>query len=409
MDSRLIKGLGGLLFRRLFIISVIVGFLSIVGFRLYQELGSVQAGDGAPGAGGGRAGGGGGGAPALLVETAIVETRQFKSNLEVMGELRPVASVEVMSRISGRLEQVLVDRGQSVRKGQLLVVVEDSDIQQQISRSEAAIEVARAAQAREKARYDNLRVQLERYRKLHHEGLVSTQDLEDIESRARVAQSEVALQEAQVSQAEAALREMNIQQSQTRIYSPLDGIVGTRYLDPGALVSPSVAIVSVLDLSRVKTVVPISGTAFQRMRPGLPAEIVAEAYPDRVLRGSVTRISPFLDPETRSAEVEIEIPNVGGILKPGMFAQVIIDASVSRESLSVPRSALLTRGADKGVYILSDDQATVFQTIEIGRIQGDSVEVLSGLQEGATIVATGAQNLNDGDPVKFSGRDRRRQ
>lgn len=380
--------------RKLFFILVVGAFFSLLGFRLYQELASKPAAAADRGAGmmGMRA--------AMLVDTATAEKRLFETRLEVLGELRPRASVDVMSRVSGRLQQVLVERGDPVRKDQLLAVVDDVEVQQQIQRAEAAIAVARAGVTREEATYQNLKIQTDRFRKLHQESLISTQELEDLESRLRVAAAQLELARAQVEQAAAALRELKIQQEQTRVYSPLEGFVGTRYLDPGALVNPSTPIVSVLDLSRVKTVVPVSEGVIQQIRVGLPAIIHVDAYPDQTYRGSITRISPFLNPETRTAEVEIEIGNPGRVLKPGMFARVSIDATVSSSALSIPRSALITRGNEQGVFLLDDQNRTVFRPIQIGRIKGEHVEVLSGLQEGDRMVSSGAQNLNEGDRVR---------
>ncbi len=336
----------------------------------------------------------------MLVNTAQVEPHRFETTLEVLGGLRPQAEVEVMSRISGRLQQVLVNRGEAVREGKLLAVVDDVDLQQQILRAEAAIAVARAGVNREEATYKNLLLQVKRYQDLHEQALISTQELEDLEGRLSVAEAQRELAKAQVQQAEASLHELDIQQEQTRIYSPLDGFVGTRHLDPGALVSPSVSILTVLNVNRVKTVVPVVESAIQRVRVGLPDEIVVDAYPDQVYQGTVTRITPFLNPETRSADVEIEIANPNQALKPGMFARVKIDARMTRDALSIPRSALLTRGIQKGVYVLTEDMVTVFQPIGIGQIKGDVVEVLVGLEEGVEVVSAGAQNLNEGDRVR---------
>ncbi|MBI4456438.1 MAG: efflux RND transporter periplasmic adaptor subunit [Acidobacteria bacterium] len=385
------------MFRKLVLILIAGVFVSLLGFRLYQEWSE----DDRVGANTRVAARPGGGSPSLLVETATVQPHIFESKLEVMGELKPQAAVEVMSRISGRLQQVLVDRGQSVHMGELLAVVEDADLQQQIRRAQAAIAVAHAAESRETATYENLQAQLQRYRKLHEESLISIQDLQDLESRSRVAHSQVELAAAQVEQAEASLHELKIQQEQTRIYSPLSGAVGTRYLEPGALVSPGVAILSILNLDRVKTVVPVIESSLHAVRRGQPAEVVVDADPSRIYRGTVTRISPFLNPETRSADIEIEIPNVEWRLKPGMFARVRIDVNVSQQALAIPRSALLTRGSEKGVYLLSERMAAVFQPIQTGQIQGDFVEVLSGLETNTRIITTGAQNVNEGDQVRL--------
>lgn len=374
--------------KRLVILLILGVLLVWVGLRLYREL-SVESMDAE------RVG------PALLVETATVQPQSFETNLDLLGELRPQAVVEVMSRISGRLREVLVDRGDPVKKDRLLAVVDDVDLLQQIHRAEAAVSVATAAVSREEASFENLKIQVARYRKLYNEDLVSTQDLEDLVSRMRVSQAQLDLVRAQVRQAEASLSELKIQHSQTRIYSPLDGFVRVRHLEPGALVNPSVPIVSVLKLQRVKTLVPVTESGISRIRVGLPAEIIVDVYPDRVYQGTITRISPYLNPETRSADVEIEIANRDGTLKPGMFAHVKIDAKISETALSIPRSALLMRGTQQGVYFLTPERTTVFRQIEIGRIEGDVVEVLGGLQKGDEVISTGAQNLNEGDEVRM--------
>ncbi len=381
--------------KKIILFLVVAALLGLVGIRLYEELGSASAANGGP------AGGPGARMPraAMLVETAEVRPHVFTSSLDAIGELVPRASVDVMSRVSGRLKEVMVERGDPVSRGQLLAVVDDEDLLQQIRRAEAAIAVARASVQREQASMENLQLQVQRYQKLYQENLLSLQDLQDLESRLRVSVAQVQLAQAQVDQAEASLRELRIQQEQTRIYSPLDGFVGVRYLDPGALVNASVPIVSVVDVSRVKTVVPVPEGDLSRVSPGLSAQIRVDAYPDRVYRGVVTRISPVLNPATRTADIEIEVPNETGVLKPGMFARVSLKADAARPALAIPRAALLTRGEQKGVFLLENNTTTRFRQIEIGRIQGDMVEVVSGLEEGVRVVTSGAQKLNDGDMV----------
>ncbi len=381
--------------RKIFFAVLGLALFALLGLRLYQEFSATSE------AGSNPAGGPGAGRATMLVDTALVESRPFETSLDIVGELKAAASVEVMSRISGRLSAVNVYRGDTVRRGQELAVLEDDDLRQQIRRSEASVLVARAAAKREEATVDNLRLQLNRLERLHDEELVSVQDLQDLQSRVRVAESQLELAQAQIQQAEAALHELTVQREQTRIYSPLDGVVGDRYLEPGSVVNPSVPIVSVISLDRVKTVVPVPERTLLSLRVGLPSSIGVDAVPGRSYRGSITRLSPFLNPQTRTADVEIEIPNPEQTLKPGMFARVHIDVNTSQESLSVPRSALLTRGDQKGVYLLTPDLRTVFQPVAAGRVQGNFVEILEGLAVGTRVVTTGAQSLNEGDTVKI--------
>ena len=147
--------------------------------------------------------------------------------------------------------------------------------------------------------------------------------------------------------------------------------------------------------------VPVSESGISSIRVGLPARVVVDVYPDRVYQGTVTRISPFLNPETRSADVEIEIMNRDGMLKPGMFAHARIDAKISETALSIPRSALLTRGEQHGVYFLTPGTD---RGVSGDRDRGASWAMwwrfLAGLYDGAEVVASGAQNLNEGDAVR---------
>ena len=381
--------------KKLFLPLILLIILGLVGFRLYQKLGSADPAAAGPGPGmmGQRA--------SMLVETAAAQPRLFDSKLEAVGELQPHAAVDVMSRISGRLKEVRVQRGDPVSKGDLLAVVDDEDLRQQISRAEAAIAIARAGVSREQATYDNLVIQVERYQALHSEQLISNQDLQNIESQLRASKAQLELAKAQVQQADASLSELKVQQDQTRVYSPLTGFVGTRYLDPGALVSASVPIVRVLDVSQVKTIVPVTERMINKVHVGMQAEISVDGAPGQEYGGRVKRISPFLDPDTRSADVEIEIANNRKDLKPGMFARVIIAAGAPTKALAIPRDALLTRGDEKGVFLLTSEQTTEYRRIEIGRIQGNFVEVLDGLGEGTQVVTSGAQKLNEGDKVRI--------
>lgn len=373
---------------------MLLAVLVLIGFRLHSELEPSNASSPAANGRSGR--------PAMLVGTAEARPHLFVSNLERLGELAPLASVDVMSRVSGRLQEVLVERGDPVRMGQLLAVVEDDDLLRQIRRAEAAIAVTRASVSREVATYENLAVQVNRYKKLHAESLISIQELQDLESRLRVSAAQVELAKAQVDQTEASLSELKLQHEQTRVFSPLDGFVSTRFLYPGALVSPSVAIVRVIDDSRVKTLVPVTEDILSEVHVGLQADVKVDAFQNQGYRGQITRISPFLDPETRTADVEIEIDNPSQELKPGMFARVSIEARKPKPSLAIDRSALLTRGSLQGVFLLDEELITHFVPITVGRMQDDFVEVLEGLSEGTRVVTSGAQKLNEGDKVTIS-------
>lgn len=378
--------------KRLVFIAIAIGTLALLAFRITEALKSKEQA-GAPRSGGMR--------PAVVVKTAKVEMAPFEEAVELTGELRALAQVAVAPKISGRLSEVLVDNGDFVKKGQLLARIDDQEIEQQVSRAQASLRVAEARLKQDKANLENLRSQLRRSERLYADQLVSLQDLEDLRSQVQAGEAGLELGEAQINQARADLRELEIQLEQTRLHAPMSGYVGDRTLHPGALVTPSSSIVSVLDLSRLKTIVAAPEQHLRKLRVGLPSRVAVDAYPTESFTGFITRISPLLDPDTRAAEVEIIIPNRQSMLKAGMFVRAAVVIR-NVESLAIPRESLVTRESQQGVFVIVDGKAH-YLPVQIGVSQQGRIQVLEGIEPGREVVAAGSQFLNEGDAVRLAG------
>lgn len=396
--------------KKIVLVAVGLALAILVGYRVVQALkkdtpgtsGSAGASAGArPGGGGGGGGGrlGSGPRPTLTVTTAPVSRGMMKESILLLGDLLPAAQVAVMPKIGGRLQRLLVDRGDFVARGALIAQVEDQELQQQLQRAEATLGVARATLQQRRSELANFESQLARTRRLYDEKLISTQDLEEVQSRVRTGEAQRDLAEAQIQQAQASINELKINIANARILSPLSGFVAEKHVDRGAMLSPSTAIVTVLDLSSMKTVVNVTEKDIPKIRNGLGAQIEVDAYPGRSFRGRVNRISPMLDPATRTVPIEILVPNDAGILKSGMFARVELSLNRQIEALVIPRDALVTRGTRQGVFVARQGKVE-FVELEAGLMQQDKVQVLSGLAEGDLVVARGAQSLSPGDSVK---------
>jgi RND family efflux transporter MFP subunit len=376
--------------RRLVLIVIVIVTLALLAFRVTQALKNKQEAA-APRPGGMR--------QAVVVKTATAQRIPFEEAVELTGELRPLAQVAVAPKVSGRLSEVPVDNGDYVQKGQLLARIDDQELEQQVSRARASLRVAEAGLKQDKANLENLKSQLRRTERLYADQLVSLQSLEDLRSQVKAGEAGLELGEAQINQARAALNELEIQVAQTRLYAPMSGYVGDRNLYPGALVTPSSSILSVLDLSRLKTIVAAPEVQLRRLHIGLPARVSVDAYPNESFSGTISRISPLLDPATRTAEVEIIIPNRQSLLKAGMFVRVtVVIQNVT--SLAVPREALVTRESQQGVFVIADGKAH-YLPVEIGISQRGHIQILSGIEAGREVVAAGAQFLNEGDPVRL--------
>ncbi|MGH9324430.1 MAG: efflux RND transporter periplasmic adaptor subunit [Vicinamibacteria bacterium] len=379
--------------RRIFWIAAL-SLGGFVVFRLYQELGGAEAGAGPGGLGGDPA------SLAQLVEATLPERSTLRERVSLIGSLRAKQRVDITPRVGGRLLELRVDRGDRVRAGQIVARIDDEELRQQVRRADAAQQVARASLAQREAELDNREMELERYSDLSADGVVSTQQLETARTNVQVTRAQMNLAEAQVLQADAELEELRIRLGQTEITSPLSGIVATRYVDAGAFLSSATPILLILDLSTMLTVVNVPERDINKMGVGTTARVTVDALAGEEFVGRVVRISPILDPQTRTAPVEIELENAGEHLKAEMFARVDLDLQTEREALLVPRDALVYRNDRQGVFIV-DAMTARFQPVVTGLTDGDRVEILEGVTEQDTVVTRGANLLQNGDEIQI--------
>ncbi len=374
------------------IILAAVTLLGLLGFRVFQAVNSEA-----------ETGKGRGGTRVQTVEVGSVTRGAMEEKVTLTGPLKAKEEVEVNPKVSGRIVQIKVDTGQAVERGALLAVIEDAEIEQQVQRSKASIDVNDATISQREAELSNALAELNRKKQLMEMGLISHQEFETVETRYKVAQSQLELARAQRRATAAEERELTIRHGQTRVYSPINGIISVRHVDQGAMVSPTNPIVTVVNVSTMVLEANASEKDIARIRAGSQATVIVDSLPGQQYPGRVMRISPVLDPQTRNGSVEIEIANKGGALKGEMFARVELDLGTARETLFIPRDALVYRGDQPGVFTLEAETAR-FRPVETGLTQENRVEVTNGLKEGDTVVTGGANVIKDGDQVKVTNR-----
>jgi RND family efflux transporter MFP subunit len=338
----------------------------------------------------------------VTVDVIEARTGSVREELLLTGSLKSKEMVDVTAKATGRVEKLYFQVGDPVDVGALVAELEDDELQQQVNRAEATIEVSRASLSQREAERDNANAELKRSEMLLKEELIAPQDYEATRTSFAVFNAQVALARAQMEQAEAELRELRIRLAQTKVYSPMAGIVATRNVDEGALVSPSTPILRIVKLSTMVTQANVPERSLGRLRVGNEATVQVDAIPGREFRGRIARIAPVLDAATRTAYVEIDIPNPDAVLKAEMFARVRLDLGTTREATLIPREGLVYRGTQPGVYVIEGDRPT-FRAIETGlTVEGD-VEVLANLEPGARIAGRGASMIQEGDRVVLSG------
>ena len=407
--------------RKIVVIAIVV---AVVGGAWYflsrgnDAAAAEQGQGGAPGANGGRGGRGnaqggggfpggpgGGGMPRvpMTVELGTAKRGNVSAHLTVVGNLIGLQTVAIAPRTGGRLLSVNVQLGDRVRRGQILAKVEDREIVEQVRAAEASQEVAKATIRQREADLNVAKLNFERSKNLFQRQLLAKQALDDAESRYLAAVAQLDLSTAQLSANAARLEELKINLQHTSVASPVDGYVASRTVDAGAMVNTNTSIASVVDISRLRLVVNVVEKDLRMVSVGDVAEVEVDAYPGEKFHGKIARVAPVLDPATRTAAMEVEIPNSDNKLKPGMYARINLTVEEKKNTLVAPKNAVIDFESKRGVWMPNEDNRARFVPVKLGIDGGDQVEVLDGLQEGDKFVTTGAAAVRNNDQLMIAG------
>jgi RND family efflux transporter MFP subunit len=372
-----------------------------------QGRGGAQGGGGNFGGGGGFPGGpgGGGGGPRvpMTVETGTLKRGNVAAYLTVVGNLIGLQTVDIAPRTGGRLLSVNVQLGDRVRRGQVLAKVEDREIVEQVRQAEASQEVSKATIRQREADLKVAELNFERSKNLFQRQLLAKQALDDAESRYMAAVAQFDLSKAQLNQNDSRLQELQINLQNTSVTSPVDGFVGKRSVDPGAMVNTNTAIASVVDISRLRLIVNVVEKDLRLVSAGDPAVVEVDAYPGEKFSGKIARVAPVLDPATRTATMEVEIPNGDYKLKPGMYARINLTVEEHPNVLVVPKNAVVDYSNARGVWVPNENDRATFVPLKLGIENTEQIEVLDGMKEGARFVTTGAGAVRNNDQLLFAG------
>ena len=362
-------------------------------------------GGGGGGFGGPGGPGGGGGFPRvpMTVELGMAKRGDLAAHLTVVGNLIGLQTVDVAPRTAGRLLSVNVQLGDGVRRGQVIAKVEDREIVEQVRAAEASQEVAKATIRQREADLNVSQLNFERSKNLFGRGLLAKQALDDAESRYIASVAQLDLSKAQLSQNDARLQELQFNLNNTIVTSPVDGFVGRRNVDPGAMVNTNTAIASVVDISRLKLIVNVVEKDLRMVTAGDVGIVEVDAYPGEKFNGRIARVAPVLDPATRTASIEIEIPNRDGRLKPGMYARISLTVEERKNTLVAPKNAVIDFESKRGVWMPSEDRRAQFVPVTLGIEGPEQIEILAGLKEGDRFVTTGAAAVRNNDQLIIAG------
>jgi len=320
------------------------------------------------------------------VKVISVKKSKFTDKVNFVADLEPYEKAAVVAKIPGRtVLRVLVDEGQYVKKGDVLAKIDESLVRQDISRGRAALK--RAVTQKETAKSD-----FERMKSLFEENVISEQKFDHAKAQYEAAQS-------QLEEAQASLKQLEIMLSYHSINASADGVISMRLIDPGDTTSQQKPAFMIYSQKKLRVTGSVPEKQFSGMAVGQRAEIKLDAFPGKVFNADVSRISPVIDPATRTGEVEVLLPSKG-ILKPGMYARVEIITG-EHEGLAVPRDVLRkTPGTGNySVFLFSDGKAKE-KMVRKGNEENNMVEIISGLEAGDRVITTLSENIRDNAAVE---------
>lgn len=310
-------------------------------------------------------------------------------SIPLSGTLQPYARTVVKSKVAGEVREVRVREGMSVRRGDLLADLDDTELRARVAEKRAALEAARA-------QLDLARKNWAMNEQLLAQKFISRNAADTVASSVEVAQANVGVAEAQLDVARKALAD-------ARIVAPMTGIVAERFSLAGEKVPVDARIVSLVDLSRLELEADVPASDIGLVAVGAPVTFRIEGLQDRAFEGRVERINPTADERSRSVKVYAVLANADGQLKGGMFAKGQLVAGMLNAATLAPIAALREEGTEIFVYVVDGDQVRR-QPVRIGsRDPARGVaQVLEGLEPGARVLNANLGNVQPGDRVRVA-------
>lgn len=288
------------------------------------------------------------------VEAVEARTGAVPLRERLTGTVRAAGEVAIYPQVSGPVIEVLAQNGDEVTKGQPLVRLQPPGARAQTAQARSAVAAARAELRQVEARARELEAEYARNAELGKRGLVPANTVESLREQADAARAAVASAAAQLELAEGAAAEQRDVQAQTTVRAPISGRVGQRNVEVGMQVDTQTPLFVIGRLENMRVEVPVTQDMLPRIQRGQRVELrTGSGAPP--IEATVSRISPFLEPGSFSAEVEIDVPNAAGALAPGMFVTVDIYYAESQQATLVPAAALHEDAAsgEQGVFVVA--------------------------------------------------------
>jgi membrane fusion protein (multidrug efflux system) len=314
----------------------------------------------------------GSGTTAIPVKAVQASHGSISSYIETTTSLEAEREVDIVCRTNGLVNAILVEEGDNVKTGSLLLKIDDRE--------------AKAAYQSSLATYEERKRQWERAQETFEKNIVSKESHD--QARFNFAKSEADFEASK------------LQLAYTEIRAPFDGIITKRLVNSGSMLTPGQKIFTIVDVVPLLARIYLPEREIAKVKVGQTADLKLDALPGQSFKAKIKMINPVVDPGSGTFKVTLEVSAGNNILRPGMFASVYLITETHQDALLIPKQALLLEAEKDTVFIVAGRFAYT-QEIKIGFRDDKNIEILDGIKDGEYVIVVGQDGLNNGSEVKL--------
>ena len=336
-----------------------------------------------------------------IVETAKVVAQAVDKVRKLPGELTPYQTVDLTARVAGYIEELRVDVGSVVKKGEVVARLSAPEMDAQLAEARSRVGTGEAQRAEAEAKLLGVQATYERLKAASATpGAIAGHELVLAEKSVEAARSVVRSMERSIDASKSSVRAIEDMKAYLDLKAPFDGVITERYLHPGALAGPqSGPLVKLQQLSRLRLIAAVPEADLGGIAYGVRIPFTVPAFPGETFGAMIARVPRVLDAKTRTMPIELDFANAGGKLAPGMYPELQWPVRKGRAALLVPPTAIVTTTERAFVIRITNGKA-VYVNVKRGGASGELVEVQGALVEGDVIVKRGTDELREGTPLR---------
>jgi len=326
-------------------------------------------------------------ANAVAVETAFPKKGTINPVIRLTGSLEPIWQADVAAKVAGRLEQVHVDVGTQVAKGQVLAVLESNELSASANSAMGSVYDTRASLAQAETT-------LERYKKLYSTGAISKQTLDNAQFTRDMAAGKLSAAEGLYANAESKV-------NGTEVIAPQAGRIIKRYYQEGYYAPVGSALFNIADISSLTLKMNIPEGQIGGVSEGLVCHLEIPSLDNKKVDGIITKLATVADLPARTFAAEVTVDNSNNQLRGGLSANVFLNLAPKNNVLTIPQDAIIMREDQRTVFVVDDQGKVTRRVLDTGYIGGGIVEVLSGITENDRVIISGQNRIREGSKVSF--------